>query len=191
MVAVILAALDSADDRSYMSDLYEQFHRLMFSVAKQYCPQRADWEDVVQDSLIRLMGHVRTLRTLDRCALASYIVITVRNTCYTKLTREKKVLPFCVSLDEGLDPCGEAAEGFAAELIERLDREALVERLWKALTPEERFLLECKYILGYSDKELARYLECKSGSTRMKLTRVRRKALGLLKEWEEEAHEAE
>lgn len=59
-----------------------------------------------------------------------------------------------------------------------------MERLWQKVTPEERFLLECRCLLDYSDKELAKYLNCKPASVRMKLTRARRKAAALLKDWE-------
>lgn len=186
MITIMLSTLDSPDDREFMYRVYEEYHPLMFSVAKRYCPQQADWEDLVQNSLVRLMQHVATLRTLKRCTLASYLVITIRNTFYTQLTREKKVLPQCVSLEEAYGADGAADESFTAELIERLDREALLEQLWERVSPEERFLLECKYALGYSDAELAQDLGCKPNSVRMKLTRARRSALRVLKNMEED-----
>ncbi len=184
MIASIIAAIDSVDDRAFMAQLYEDFWRLMFSAASGYCDQPADREDLVQESLIRLIGHVDTLRTLSRPAMASYIVVTVKNTCFTKLAREKRVFPECVSWEEHIQTEEKAGENFAPELIDRLDQAAQVERLWQKVTPEERFLLECRCLLDYSDKELAKYLNCKPASVRMKLTRARRKAAALLKDWE-------
>ena len=97
MIVSVIAAIDSVDDRAFMTQVYEDFWRLMFSAASGYCNQPADREDLVQESLIRLIGHVDTLRTLSRSALASYIVVTVKNTCFTKLAREKRAFPECVS----------------------------------------------------------------------------------------------
>ncbi len=183
MIVSVIAAIDSVDDRAFMTQVYEDFWRLMFSAASGYCNQPADREDLVQESLIRLIGHVDTLRTLSRSALASYIVVTVKNTCFTKLAREKRAFPECVSWEESVQT-EKASENFAQELIDRLDQAAQVEWLWQKVAPEERFLLECRYLLDYSDKELARYLNCKPSSVRMKLTRARRKAAALLKDWE-------
>ena len=50
------------------------------------------------------------------------------------------------------------------------------------LSENDQLLLEGKYLLGYTDTELASLLKCKVGSIRMKLTRARRKALKLIVE---------
>lgn len=52
------------------------------------------------------------------------------------------------------------------------------------MRPEERVLLEGKYLLHRSDAELAEILGCQTDSVRMKLTRARRTALKMLREWE-------
>lgn len=56
--------------------------------------------------------------------------------------------------------------------------------VWAHLTEEEQTLLEGKYIIGYTDAELAGQLQCKVSSIRMKLTRARRRAISLLNEQE-------
>lgn len=55
-------------------------------------------------------------------------------------------------------------------------------KIWRLLPREDRYLLEGKYILGYSDQQLAASLSCKPNSIRMKLTRARRRAMKLLLE---------
>ena len=54
------------------------------------------------------------------------------------------------------------------------------------MEPQERALLEGKYILAQSDKELAADFKCKPDSIRMKLTRARRKLLDIMKRSEED-----
>ena len=64
---------------------------------------------------------------------------------------------------------------FYEEEIEKL-KEGL-----KHLGPEDRALLEGKYLLKYGDKELARDFGCQPNSIRMKLTRARRKLMVIMK----------
>ena len=54
--------------------------------------------------------------------------------------------------------------------------------IWPVLPKETQIFLKGKYILGYTDQELACQLKCKPSSIRMKLTRARRAALLLLSE---------
>lgn len=189
MIAIITATMDSDLEKSFMTQVYMDYHRLMFAVANKLCAQPQESEDLVQNSLIRLMNHCAKLRSLDAPALAGYIVTTVRNTWYNQQLRDKVILPQWVGLNDSFDPLWEEREDFTAPIIERVDSEALLERVWARCTAEERFLLEGKYALGYTDQELARYLHCKPGSIRMKLTRVRRKAREVLNETEVSCHE--
>ena len=50
----------------------------------------------------------------------------------------------------------------------------------EALSPGDRMLLEGKYILGYSDRELARRLNCRETAIRMRLCRARHRAMNLI-----------
>ena len=64
-------------------------------------------------------------------------------------------------------------------LLRRLELDALAQ-VWPRLDENTRWLLEARYILDYSDGELARELGVKPDSVRMALTRARRKARRLM-----------
>ena len=66
------------------------------------------------------------------------------------------------------------------EMLLAKEKSSLISIAMEQLSVTERLLLEGKYILEYSDDELAKQLNCKSGSIRMKLTRARRHALSIL-----------
>lgn len=134
----------------------------------------------MQDSVVNILRKVDTVRPMKKEVLAAYIAATVRNASINRLRRqgyerehiqedaecELDRLSTDISLEE------------LAHLSERLDR---LSGIWPELSPEDRFLLEGKYILGYTDRELAGEIACKPDSVRMKLTRARRNALSLLK----------
>ena len=62
----------------------------------------------------------------------------------------------------------------------RVELNALA-RVWPRLDEDTRWLLEARYILDYSDSELAREMGVKPTSVRMALTRARKKARAMLR----------
>lgn len=141
MLAIIQTTLDSLDDRKFMSELYEEYHLLMFSEANKFCPRQEDREDLVQNSLVRLMKNISTLRSLNRCTMVSYLVITIRNTFYTQFKREKRA-PVNISIDDLTEAEAVAEDNFTLELIKHLDHKILLDQLWECVSETDRFLLE-------------------------------------------------
>ena len=182
MLAIICTMTETQSDRTFMLELYQQFFRLMFYTARNCHLQQDACEEVVQDSLVKLIQKIGLLREMPKPVLASYIVSTTRNTAFDYSRRQRKEDACAGSLDD---------EAFAACLesqIPPLDNQMETEELRKHLSAvldeisnDDRVLLEGKYILQYSDATLAMMLHCKTGSIRMKLTRARRNALNLMK----------
>lgn len=180
MIAIINTVLQDPDDRRFILDIYEKYKNMMFSTARKYIASQNDVEDIVQESLIRLMNKVGTLRPLECCTLAAYIVSTVRNTAINHLklfATEKKVFVDVKDLDLTSIPFERKTldEGLIFD-----ERRNSLATIWPELSAAEQLLLSGKYILGYTDQELAGFLGCRKESVRMKLTRARRHALSLL-----------
>lgn len=81
---------------------------------------------------------------------------------------------------EGSYPEMESDELPLDDMMILIERKAQLSRIWCKLPDEHRILLEGRYILGFSDEELAKQLHCKPSSICMKLTRARRVASQLL-----------
>lgn len=159
-------------------DLYQTYARLMHFTAKKYISDPHLCEDVVQDSLARLIQKTDTLRRLESSALTGYIVTTVRNTAINLL---KKHDPYqAIELDQA-EESGALQAASAEEEVLRRERLGRLTKVWDRLDEETKQVLEGKYILGLSDGELALLLGCKPSSVRMKLTRARRRALALMR----------
>lgn len=166
-------------EREFVADMYDKHKNLMYATARKYISDNPTIEDIVQDSLLRLMRKAGTLQKLDGCILAGYVVSTVRNTAinYTKKQSViKKHIEDCCEFDES----GKILEMDALLIISE-QSQALAE-IWPLLPESDQIILEGKYLLGYTDRELAGMLRCKSESIRMKLTRARRKALKMIVE---------
>lgn len=184
VIAVICAAIEDPSDREFMEQLFSDFERTMFSVARKYVSNPTDQEDLVQESAIKLIEKISTIRSMNRCILASYIVFTIRNTSIDFL-RNQQVKQSKVSSME--DETFFEPESPSLPLDDQLISAEYLSELWTYLSEEDRTLFEGKYLLGNTDEELAVRLKCQPDSIRMKLTRARRKALKLLTDGKEGA----
>lgn len=184
MLPIIIATLDDERDRAFMLRVYEEYERLLFRVARQFVAGQPDAEEVVQESLVRLMGKIDTLRPMERCILTAYIVATVRNTAISFLRREGRRQAWQAAYDDGDRSEPEALS--LEELTLLAENRRAIAAAWGLLEQRDRVLLEGKYFLGLSDGELARAVGCQKGSVRMLLVRARRNAMELLQDKEVE-----
>lgn len=177
--------LSSPEEKLFFAGLYETHKGLLFLSVRQYISDSATAEDLVQDSLVKLMERADTVRGLSGGALAAYVAATARHTAVDYLRRTGAMPPPADDPDELAD-AGSLPE---AALLRREELTRLRD-VWPRLRQEDRLLLERKYLLGQTDEELARYLGCRRGSVRMKLTRARRAALRLMREGDEKNEES-
>lgn len=180
MIIALLAEIQDPDDREFAAWIYQEYGRLMQAVICRYVQKPEDQEDILHDVMIRLIKKISVLRTLERCTLASYIVCTVRNSCISYLRRIKRGSRLFEELDANEYEERHMDAPTMDELMVLLERRQLLYEVLNEMDDGARCLLEGKYILGYSDPELAEQLGVKPASIRMILTRARREALARL-----------
>ena len=100
MLAMICTMTETQSDRAFMLELYQQFFRLMFSTARKCHLKQDECEEVVQESLVKLIQKVSLIREMPKPVLASYIVSTTRNTAYDYTGRQTKQNAYAGSLDD-------------------------------------------------------------------------------------------
>lgn len=189
MLMFILSATSDLDEQQFMISLYEEYNRLMFSIAKKYVSDYYAAEDIVQESLINLLKNIHKIMSLERCNLAAYVVCTVRNTSINYLKKERtKKKHIVFNPVEGSD--AEISPAPSVEELLLLKEELhILSSIMEQLSEEERILLDGRYLLGLSDEEVAEMIRCKPSSVRMKLTRVRRKVFAMMKQTEGEKND--
>lgn len=179
MLALIYKEVQESHDRAFMLTLYNEYQRLMYYIANKCCTDPYDCEEIVQDTVLKLINKVAVLRSLEENALAAYVSVAVRNTAFTLLRRQARERKMFVSWSEDMNYIPSPGLSIEEGMI-LLEKKTSLLEIWELLSPEDRFLLEGRYILRYTDSELAEGLGCKASSMRMKLTRARRKALQLM-----------
>jgi len=178
MLAFICALPEEPSDCTFILDIYQRFQRLMFSTAQKYGQENDFPEEVVQESLVKLIRKVDLLRELSPKALASYVIAVTRNTAVDCIRfRERRNT---ASLDDEAFFDLEAPLAPLDELMGDKERGRRLASALRKLTDADRILLEGKYLLEYSDETLAGQLGCQPGSIRAKLSRARRRAFKVL-----------
>ena len=65
-------------EKEFFESIYNRYKLLMYQTARHYTSNQADLEDIMQDSVERLLRKTHKLMAIPSCALAAYIVYTVR-----------------------------------------------------------------------------------------------------------------
>lgn len=182
MFPIILLAVESPEDAEFLCRLYANCDRLMYATAGKFTANQQDKEDIVQDTLVRIVKYVAYLRKLDSCTLPFSVVILTKNTAIN-FAKHRSVVRKHIS-PSGWDP-DEIPPGNDVSTVEDMvalsEMRNSLDTIWPKLSRNDRILLEGRYILDLSDEELAKFVNCKPSSVRMKLTRARRNALAEMK----------
>lgn len=182
MIPVIILAIEDEIDREFMAQLYLDHEKIMYAEMLKICDDRFAMDDVLQDSLIRLIDKIDVLRSLDKRKRINYIITTVRNQMRNYLRNQKQNVPYSLDEEDTSWQKTLAADLDLDDVLFRKDQINRLHRIWPQLSEQAQQLLEEKYILGLSNAEIAVNLGVKTESVRMMLTRARKEALYYLKD---------
>ncbi len=175
----LLSTMDESD-RIFMERLYHDYHRLMFKHARRYFQDQESVEDTVQQACLKLIRYLPTIKQLPCNALATYIVTVIKSVAIDYFRKQKNERVYSFSDYE---------EGFEESLSNELDLEDMAQititsdQLAQAilrLPEKDQFVLNTKYLLCWSDDEIAMTLGIKKVTVRTRLFRAKRKALQAL-----------
>ena len=130
--------------------------------------EKAEVEDIVSESVVKLVSRVATLRTLNSKQLSVYISKTV----WTTAVNMRKGQQFYEYLEEEralLDTVASPVEE-KIEIEEKL--RFVLSEIYK-LPPKEQQVLRLKYSTDMNDKEIARIVGLSESSVRKYLSRGR------------------
>lgn len=181
MLPVIILAIENDDDREFMSSVYYQYNRLMFSEANKIVQNDMDAEDIVQDVIEKLIDKIDVLKVLAPRQLTCYVAESAKNRARNFMrSTVNRPLPL-----ETADQVGSFAEDVEQAVLCSVSIIELRSVLRK-MKDSSSSLLRMKYILQLSNEEIANELKIKPDSVRVLLSRARKEAFAMLKEIDEE-----
>lgn len=170
----------SAADEAFFQNFYETYKGFIAHSARKNTPSGLDYEDVVQDVILRLLENIKTIKEVPPPQIYKYMSLTVRAAITDRLRKRPNEL-LSLSAVEDLSEMA-CEEVHAVDQLSTYLAIAETNRLRKKLPDRDWKMLEGKYIMGYSQEELASLIGVAPDSIRMLLVRARKKAKNILEE---------
>ena len=171
MIPYIILAIEDDGDREFMTWLYIQYRLLLYSEILKIVQNSNDAEDLLQTVIEKLIDKSALLRNLDKRGLVNYIITAAKHTAYNFCRDSKPAL----YLWEDQETLTDSAPALDDDLIKKESLDCLA-RVWETLDEKTQYLLNAKYVLGKSGKEIAEELNMPPDNVRMALVRAKKKA---------------
>jgi len=158
----------AAGDEAATAELYDRFGSLVFKVARQTLPSRAEAEDAVQEVFVRLW---QTADRYDprRAKLVTWVMLIARRHLIDRL-RRSAVRPTPGTL-EGDDVRGPESSADPGRQPQNFERNAHLMQRLKELPELQREVIERAYLQGYTLREISEQLDAPLGTIKSALSR--------------------
>ena len=186
--AVTLAFLwaCSTSEPSFVAQIYERFHRLIYKIAGQFAATPEDRKEIVQLSLVKLVQSSDKLQHIDEAKLAAYIAKVTRNTALNYMKHTAVVLKHITDLESETELSAPRLFRTPEDFVLLQERREELRQAIGRLSESDQLVIIGKLVLEMSDRELAEMLGCKPQSVSMKLTRAKRRARAEIARLEED-----
>ena len=93
MLPLVILAIEDENEKAFMTWLYLQYRRLIYSEVRKIVGNTDEAEDLLQSVVEKLIEKVSLLRGMEQSKLVNYIISTAKNTAYNSLRgKEQKIL---------------------------------------------------------------------------------------------------
>lgn len=156
-----------------------KYEKLILKIAIDICHDSMTAQDVVNDSLVKLINKIDIIKTMDGGALVAYVATVAKNITLNTIRNNSHI----VSSYEFDNFNVEQATFYSVEemLMKEIDIET-IKSAFEKISPEERQLIEEKCYLGFSHKEIAEMHGISEGNARIKFHRAGQKIRMLVNE---------
>lgn len=158
-----------AGDRRAQKKLYDDYANAMFNLAFRMTGNRADAEDVLQNSFVQVFRHLNRFKF--ECTPGSWIKRIVINNSIDCIKKRKLVFS---SLDDKLEEPADQQDSITTYDI-RAVREAI-----SSLPDGYRIVLSLYLIEGYDHSEISQILNISVATSKSQYSRARTKLKGLI-----------
>ena len=170
----------SLEDVEYYTQVYNDYYKLMYSVAWKYADDCNMVEDIVSDSNLALMRRIDVLRGIAPDKLQAYITTTVKNMA-VNYHRKKKTARKRLAVYE----LAEQVEATDTDLLLQIEIKEEYQSLLRSmhsLTRKERSILCMRFFMQLSTREIANMVGLSPSSIRTYICRSRQKIRNYLNE---------
>lgn len=174
MLALCLSMLEGEADKELFLRFHARYEKRLYAVAMTLLGSPEQSEDAVQETMVRIASHFEDFKKIyqrDRREVGPWCVTIVKHISLDILRKEGRTEP----LDETWDvptPDSTQAENAYQRLVE----------LIRSMPETYREALELRFVLEYSNKEVARALGLTENTAAARISRGRRLLIQRLRE---------
>lgn len=167
MLCMVIAMVDSPEDKRKVEKLYEKYNRLMYVVAFNVLKHSEDAEDVVMATWEKIIAHLDKIKEIDCQETKSFLVIVTERTAidlYRKNQKRSKVL---------LELSEYETSPFFATHEKEFENVELCHAI-RNIPKKYAEVLILHYIHGLIGKEIAKLFDMKEDAVMKRLSRGRK-----------------
>ena len=177
---LFLSMLETQEEQSKFTRLYEKYRYLLWYVAKDILKDKDLAEDAVQEAYLTLTRHMDQVEEVDSPRTKRFLVTITKSRAIDILRREKRV-----DVAEYEDALGDESQHDALDAyLEVESYEQLVAAI-RGLNENYRVVLECRYLHEMSEKETAKALGLAEKTVNVRIWRARKKLQQVLADYRE------
>lgn len=167
---IFLSILETDEERSIFTELYNKYGNAMFRVAMQYFPDDTNSaEDAVQNAWVRVVENFNKILDVPCKKRGSYLVIIVRNESVTLIRNRRQEVPID---DDFVDYNGDPTSSDVSNVIEII----------QGMPEIYRSILEMRFVEERSTKDIAAALSLKETTVDVRIHRGRTMLMKKLRE---------
>lgn len=163
----------SQEDANFLNEIYERDYPMMLSAAMRLVKKETT-EDMVHDTILKLVDYLPKLKSLDSSHRNAYITLTVKSVCisYLRKTNKEVYMSFDWMKEIALSP---------EQIVEQKEAKENIQWMLSALDDRDRLLLIYKFYMEYPNKEIGKLLNIKTKDVSTYIYRAKNRALEVLR----------
>ena len=163
LCSMLLATIENDADRALFAEIYEQYHERMEQAALRILKDTHDAEDAVQNAFLKIIRNFEKFLELPCKKRPFWCVCIVKNEAITLLRKKKKAI-MLESMEDAYDA--------SADIEKALSYEDII-RLFAGLPETYRAVLEMKFLLDCSGKDISQKLGISENAVNVRISRGR------------------
>jgi RNA polymerase sigma-70 factor (ECF subfamily) len=165
---MFMTMIDSEEERSKMEIIYKRYHNLMFYIARDMLGNDSEAEDAVQEAFLHMIQINEKITEPESHNTKSLCVIIVKRVAIDMLRkrfRRAKDVSFD-TVDAMID------DPSAADKLEAAAENADLSSALKSLSERDRDILELRFKIGLSYREISEVIQISEANARQIVSRA-------------------
>lgn len=167
MIFLYITTLESPEDRFIITKIYSDYHKIMGYTAEKMLHDHQLAEDAVQQTFVKLINNVSTVRNLPKEKIKPYIFIALRNSILDIVDKNKK---YCFEDAVAENIYNEYS--IENDVVAQIQVKDIIKEL-KNLPANDIMILQLTYLFQFKDSQIAKQLSINISAVKKRQERAK------------------